>query len=65
MFILTAIAFGLFTILYGLFASAILYHLRQYTLPGRPAPHIIIIVFLFLSGLFWLFGLYFLMKLPA
>lgn len=63
MFITAVIIFILFTSLYALFAAAIIYHLRQYTLPGRHVPHIVMVIFLFLSALFWLFALYFLIKL--
>lgn len=65
MFTIVAVIFVLFTVLYGLFASALIYHLRQYTLPGYPLPRIVMTAFLFLSGLFWLFALYFLFKIPA
>lgn len=59
------IFFGLFTLVYGLFSGAIIYHLRQYTLPGFPASKIIISLYIFLSVLFWFFSLTFLLKIPA
>lgn len=64
MFSIAVAIFIVFTVLYGLFAGAIIYHLRQYTLPGHPAPRVVIIIFLFLSSLFWLFALTFLFKIP-
>lgn len=64
MFIFASIIFIIFTALYGLFAAAILYHLKQYTLPDHPAPRIVTSAFLFLSVLFWLFSVTFLLKIP-
>lgn len=54
----------LFTPLYGVFVFAILYHLKTYTIPGRPHPRVVTTIFLFLSTLLWLFALYFLFKIP-
>lgn len=64
MFSTAVTIFVVFTALYGLFAGSIVYHLRQYTLPGHPAPRIVVTVFMFLSVLFWLFALTFLFKIP-
>lgn len=64
MFIAILVFFIVFTVLYVLFAAAIIYHLRQYTLPGHPTSKIVISIFLFLATLFWLFSLTFLFKIP-
>lgn len=63
-FTLASLFFGAFTLGYVLFAFAIVYHLRQYTLPGSHLPALVISLFGFLSGLLWLFGLYFLLTIP-
>lgn len=63
MFLAATTVFAVFTVFYGFFAAAILYHLKQYTLPGHPLPRIISGIFLFLSILFWLFALTFLFKI--
>ena len=60
MFIIALIIFIVFTIAYLLFTGAILYHLNQYTLPRHIGPRIATTIFFFLSGLLWLFSLYFL-----
>lgn len=65
MFAAALIILILFTLLYGLFASAIFYHLKQYTIAGHPQPRIITLVFFFLSGFFWLSALYFLFQIPS
>lgn len=65
MFPVAAIIFILFTLCYGFFSAAVIYHLRQYTLPGYPLPRIMITSFLFLSFLFWSFALYFLFRIPS
>lgn len=65
MFALAATFFLVFTALYCLASASIYYHLRQYTLPGRPAPKVVLVTFFFLSALFWLFSLTFLFKLPS
>ena len=62
-FIVSAIIFIVFTIIYAAFSAAIIYHLKQYTIPGHKTAPLVITIFLFLSGLFWLFGIYFLMGL--
>lgn len=64
MFIPILVFFIVFTVLYVLFAAAIIYHLRQYTLSEHPASKVVISVFLFLAALFWLFSLTFLFKIP-
>ena len=63
---LTALGiFIVFTLVYGFFASAIIYHLRKFTLPEKQAPKIVVSSFLFLAGLFWVFALTFLFKIPT
>lgn len=64
MFLIAFAFFLVFTILYALFSAAIIYHLRQYTLPEHPAPRVVIVLFCFISSLFWLFALTFLIKIP-
>lgn len=54
-----------FTLVYALFTSALIYHIKEYSLPGKPLPKLILTVFIFLSGLSWLFALYFLLKIPS
>lgn len=58
------IFFVLFSLFYGALASAIVYHLKQYLIPDHSFPRLITGVFIFLSLLFWLFALYFLLKIP-
>lgn len=65
MFLVALAIFILFSLIYLLLSAAIFYHLGQYTLPGHPAPRIITIIFVFLSLLFWLFGITFLFKIPS
>lgn len=64
MFLVAFAFFLVFTILYVLFSAAIIYHLRQYTLTGYPAPRVVVVLFCFISSLFWLFALTFLIKIP-
>jgi len=59
-FTVTASFFLIFTTFYALFSAAIIYHLRQYIVPGNRIVGIVINIFVFLSLLFWLFALYFL-----
>lgn len=65
MFLITLVIFIVFTLFFGLLSSAIIYHLRQYTLPGSILPRLAIFLFLFFTILFWLFALYFLLKIPT
>lgn len=65
MFAIALSIFAVFTAIYSLFTGAIIYHLRQYTLPEHPAPRVVITIFLFLSALFWFFATTFLFKIPA
>lgn len=64
MFTIALAIFLIFGVLYLLFVAAIFYHLRQYTLPGQKAPRLASVLFLSLSGLFLLFALYFLFRIP-
>ena len=64
MFYILSIIFILFTLFFGFFVSAIIYHLKQYTLPKHPLPRLVTFLFLFFSTAFWLFALYFLLKIP-
>jgi hypothetical protein len=63
-FYLVVAGFALFSLLYLIIASAIIYHLRAYSIPGHIAPHISIFIFTALSVALWLFALFFLFKLP-
>ena len=65
MFLIALIIFIVFTLFFGLLSAAIIYHLKQYTLPGQTLPRLVISLFLFFTILFWLFALYFLLKIPA
>lgn len=51
-------------LLYLLFASAILYHLRQYTLPRHPTPQIVVGLFFLVSLMGWASALFFLFRIP-
>lgn len=64
MFKVASIIYIAFTLLYVLFSIAVVYHLRQYTLPHRPAPRIIIAVYVLLSAIFLLLALFFLFRIP-
>jgi len=64
MFLATFGIFIIFSLVFGFFSAAIIYHLKQYTLPKNPAPKIVVSSFLFLAGIFWLFALTFLFKIP-
>lgn len=64
MFLISLGIFVIFSIIYAFFSAAIIYHLKQYTLPKHPAPKIILSSFLFLTGIFWLFAITFLFKIP-
>lgn len=63
MFTILFIVFLLFSLVYGLFSAAIIYHLRQYEVPHTTAPRAVIASFLFLSFLFWSFAIYFLIEI--
>lgn len=63
MFLIASIIFLVFSVFYGFFSAAILYHLRHYTLPDRPLPRVMTGIFVFLSLLFWFFAITFLFKI--
>lgn len=63
MFTLLLIIFIIFTVVYGLFSAAIIYHLKQYTVPGNYESRIVITSYIFLSVLFWFFAIYFLLEI--
>lgn len=65
MFLIALTIFIIFTLFFGLLSSAIIYHLRQYALPGSILPRLAIFLFLFFTILFWLLALYFLLKIPT
>lgn len=58
-----SLIFIIFTALYILAAAAVIYHLKEYALPGYRAPKIVTAVFLALSGILWLSGLVFVFQL--
>ena len=64
MFFIATLIFIIFTALYTLASSAVIYHLKQYTVPQYHAPGVIIMFFILLSLSFWLSALYFLMQIP-
>ena len=63
MFLLASAAFSLFTLFYGLMSGAVIYHLKQYTLPGSSLPKIVVTLFIFFSIFFWLLAFIFLIKI--
>jgi len=63
-FFIAVIAFALFSVIYLIIAASIIYHLRAFSPPGRAAPYIISTVFIIVSCLLWLAGLFFLFQLP-
>ena len=65
MFLIALIIFLAFTLFYVVFSLAVVYHLKQYTLSGHYVPQTVTTIFFFVSGLFWLFALYFLFKIPG
>ena len=64
MFLIALVILLIFFAVYATLAGAVIYHLRQYIVPGATAPHLATTIFLFLSGLFFLFSLYFLFQIP-
>lgn len=56
--------FTIFTALYILFSIAVIYHLKQYILPGQRAPQIVTAIFISLSGILWVVGLVLLFQIP-
>lgn len=64
MFYIAALIFIIFTIFYVLAASAVVYHLKQYTVPQYHAPGVMITIFILLSLAFWISALYFLFQIP-
>lgn len=65
MFSIASIIFFIFTILYAGFSAAIIYHLKQYTIPQHYAPRIVVPFFLAVSGILWLMSLLFLFRFPS
>jgi len=63
MFAILFLIFIVFTLVYGLFSAAILYHLNQYAVPGNTQSRVVISSFIFLSLLFWFFAIYFLVEI--
>lgn len=63
-FLIAAIAFALFSLLYFIVAGAIIYHLRTFSLPGHIASYVVSTAFTVMSCLLWLAGLMFLLRLP-
>lgn len=63
-FLIAAIAFALFSLLYFIVAAAIIYHLRAFSLPGHIAPYVISTAFTGISITLWFAALFFLFQLP-
>ncbi|OHA07572.1 MAG: hypothetical protein A2934_01615 [Candidatus Sungbacteria bacterium RIFCSPLOWO2_01_FULL_47_10] len=55
--------FIFFTVVWTFFASATLFHLKKYTMPGWSSHRVVIPVFLCLSFIFFAFALYFLFQI--
>ena len=63
-FIIALIGFSGFIIFYVLFASAIIYHLRAYVLPGWTAGRISIMIFIAVSLVLVAMALFYFIKIP-
>lgn len=63
-FLIAAIAFALFSLLYFIVAASIIYHLRTFSFPGHIAPYVVSTAFTAISCLLWLAGLMFLLQIP-
>lgn len=63
-FYLAAGAFALFSLIYVIIAIAITYHLAAFSISGRAAPHIAILIFTIVSAALWFLGLSFVFQLP-
>ena len=63
-FYLAATAFVLFSLIYAIIAIAIIYHLRVFSIAGRMAPHVSILIFSAVSIALWLLGLFSLLSVP-
>ncbi|OGZ93752.1 MAG: hypothetical protein A3A28_00690 [Candidatus Sungbacteria bacterium RIFCSPLOWO2_01_FULL_47_32] len=64
MFYISLGIFIVFSSIWGFFASAALYHLKKYAMPGWTAPRLVVPLFFSLSLLFFLLSLYFLFTMP-
>jgi hypothetical protein len=65
MFTIAAIAYLVFLGAYVLFSAAILYHLRQYTLPDQTASRTAISTYVILSVLFFGIAAFYLFQIPT
>ena len=64
MFAIAGTVFVAFILVYAFLAGSVLYHLRQYTLPGWNAARIIVPIFFILSAIFLAFATYFFFTVP-
>ncbi len=63
-FTIAALGFSGFILFYALFASAIVYHLRAYVLPGWTAGRISIIIFIAVSLILFALALFYFFRIP-
>ena len=63
-FFIPLIFFVLFSIVYGLFGAAIIYHLERYVPPGRSPHRIFIAIFLLTAITLWMLALLYLVQIP-
>ena len=64
MFLIFSILLAIYMILYAIFSWAVLHHLFQYTLPGWRMHKLVIPSFFALSFVFFIFAVYFFLKIP-
>lgn len=65
LFLLLGMFFILFTLAYGLFFSAVVYHFHVYTVPGYSVPHMLIALFTLALVILWIRAFYYLLQLYA
>ncbi|MFY9461931.1 MAG: hypothetical protein WAP51_01880 [Candidatus Sungiibacteriota bacterium] len=59
MFAIAGTIFAVFVLVYAFLVASVLYHLRQYTLPGWTATRIVVPIFFIISTIFLAFATYF------
>ena len=64
MFLILLIFFILFSIIYGLFGAAIVYHLERYVPPGKSPHRIFIAIFSITALTLWTLALLYLLQIP-
>lgn len=60
---MASLIFIIFTAFYILLSIAVVYHLKQYTLPGHRAPRMATAVFFSLAGVLWIAALILLFRI--